>query len=69
MTDLSAAIPGISLDVSTAQRLVRLLDMLGSAHDGEVANAGRMADSLIRKHGLSEQESLRTILQKWKGAR
>jgi hypothetical protein len=53
MTDLSAAIPGIPLDVSTAQRLVRLLGMLGSAHDGEVANAGRMADRLIREHGLT----------------
>ena len=53
MTDLSAAIPGIPLDVSTAQRLVRLLGMLGSAHDGEVANAGRMADRLIRERGLT----------------
>ena len=42
-----------SLDASSAQRLVRLLGMLGSAHDGEVANAGRMADRLIREHGLT----------------
>jgi hypothetical protein len=43
----------LSLDASSAQRLVRLLGMLGSAHDGEVANAGRMADRLIREHGLT----------------
>jgi hypothetical protein len=43
----------LSLDASTAQRLVRLLGMLGSTHDGEVANAGRMADRLIREHGLT----------------
>jgi hypothetical protein len=34
----------LSLDASTAQRLVRLLGMLGSAHDGEVANG---------EHGLT----------------
>ena len=43
----------LSLDASSAQRLVRLLGMLGSAHDGEAANAGRMADRLIREHGLT----------------
>jgi hypothetical protein len=54
MTDLSAADNNtwvvamtatnavLSLDANSAQRLVRLLGMLGSAHDGEVANAGRM---------------------------
>jgi hypothetical protein len=54
MTDLSAADSNtwvvamtatnavLSLDANSAQRLVRLLGMLGSAHDGEVANAGRM---------------------------
>ena len=40
-------------DVSSAQRLVRLLGMLGSAHDGEVAAAGCMADRLIRERGLT----------------
>jgi hypothetical protein len=29
-------------------RLARLLGMLGSAHDGEIANAGRMAARLIK---------------------
>jgi hypothetical protein len=41
--------PVLSLDASAAQRLVRLLGMLGSAHDGEVATAGRMADRVIRE--------------------
>jgi hypothetical protein len=50
MTATNATIP---LDASSAQRLVCLLGMLGSAHDGEVANAGRMADRLIREHGLA----------------
>ena len=34
-------------------RLVRLLGMLGSEHDGEVANAGRLADRLVRELGLT----------------
>jgi hypothetical protein len=42
-----------SLDVTTAQRLTRLLGMLGSEHDGEVVNAGRMADRLVRERGLT----------------
>jgi hypothetical protein len=34
-------------------RLTRLLGMLGSAFDGEVANAGRLADKLVRNAGLT----------------
>jgi hypothetical protein len=34
-------------------RLTRLLGMLGSAFDGEVANAGRLADKLVRSAGLT----------------
>ena len=34
-------------------RLARLLGMLGSAFDGEVANAGRLADKLVRSAGLT----------------
>lgn len=34
-------------------RLVRLLGMLGSDHDGEIANAGRMAHRLVQSLGLS----------------
>src|SRR5215208_437186 len=33
-------------------RLTKLLGMLGSAHDGEVAAAGRAADRMIREAGL-----------------
>jgi hypothetical protein len=33
-------------------RLVRLLGMLGSDFDGERANAGQMADALVRSLGL-----------------
>jgi hypothetical protein len=42
-----------ALDHHYAERLVRLLGMLGSEHDGEVVNAGRMADRLVRQHGLT----------------
>ena len=34
-------------------RLIRLCGMLGSAHDGERANAARMADKLVREAGLT----------------
>jgi hypothetical protein len=37
-------------------RLIRLLGMLGSSHNGEVANAGRMADRLVRDAGLTWQD-------------
>jgi hypothetical protein len=33
-------------------RLAKLLGLLGSAYDGEVANAGRLADKLVRGAGL-----------------
>jgi hypothetical protein len=33
-------------------RLIKLLGMLGSAHDGERAAAGLKAHELIRRHGL-----------------
>lgn len=36
----------------TRTRLVRLLGMLGSAHDGERANAAALADRLVRNAGL-----------------
>lgn len=36
-----------------AQRLAKLLGMLGSAHDGEVIAAARQAEKLIRKHGAT----------------
>lgn len=34
-------------------RLVHLLGMLGSDHDGERANAGRLADRMVRTAGLT----------------
>jgi hypothetical protein len=40
------------LDPSAADRLVKLLGMLGSHHDGERANAARLADALVRERGL-----------------
>jgi hypothetical protein len=40
------------LEADEATRLVRLLGMLGSAHDGEVLNAARMADRFVRERGL-----------------
>jgi hypothetical protein len=34
------------------ERLIKLLGMLGSAHDGERAAAGLKAHEFIRRHGL-----------------
>lgn len=42
-----------SLDPSTKSRLVKLLGMLGSAHDGEALTAGRLADRLVRQANLT----------------
>jgi len=39
-------------------RLVRILGLLGSDHDGEVANAGRMADRLIKDRGYTWDEMI-----------
>jgi hypothetical protein len=41
------------LNVDTRLRLARLLGMTGSAHDGEVVNAARLADRLVRENGLT----------------
>jgi len=35
-----------------AEHLVKLLGLLGGDHDGERANAGRMADDFVRQFGL-----------------
>ena len=45
-----------SLDPSTKNRLVKLLGMLGSDHDGERANAAHAADKLLRQNGLTWRE-------------
>jgi hypothetical protein len=42
-----------SLAEADRDRLTRLLGMLGSAYDGEVANAGRLADRLVRGAGVT----------------
>jgi hypothetical protein len=44
-------------------RLARLLGMLGSNHDGEVASAGRMAHRLVATHKLSWDELLKNGTQ------
>lgn len=38
------------------ERLIQLLGMLGSAHDGEVLNAGRLAQRFISDHKLTWEE-------------
>jgi hypothetical protein len=37
-------------------RLVKLLGMLGSAYEGERANAAALIDRMIREHGLTWQQ-------------
>jgi hypothetical protein len=41
------------LDPQQVDRLAKLLGMLGSDRDGEVVNAGRAADRLVRSAGLT----------------
>jgi hypothetical protein len=45
-------------DELNRERLSNLLGMLGSAHDGEIANAGRAAHAMIREAGMSWPEVL-----------
>jgi hypothetical protein len=40
------------------ERLIKLLGMLGSAHDGERAAAGLKAHELLRRHGLTWSDIL-----------
>src|SRR3954454_2454639 len=42
---------GMSAEIDRA-RLAKLLGVLGSDHDGEIAAAGRAADRLVRQAGL-----------------
>ena len=44
------------LTPALAAKLVKVLGMLGSAHDGEVAAAGRRADAMVKGAGLSWDE-------------
>jgi hypothetical protein len=43
----------IPLNPSAIERLLKMLGVLGSAHDGERATAGLKAHELIRRHGLT----------------
>ena len=43
-------------------RLRKLCGMFGSAHDGEIANAARMADRMLREAGLGWGDVLQTAL-------
>jgi hypothetical protein len=42
----------MKLDPRNLERLVKLLGMLGSNHDGERAAAALKANALVREHGL-----------------
>jgi hypothetical protein len=44
---MSAVLPGVE-----RVKLVKILGLLSSEHGGEVANAGRLADNLVRERGL-----------------
>jgi hypothetical protein len=50
------------LTPSDRTRLVKLLGMLGSAHDGERASAGLLATRLLRDRGLSWDDLLQPRL-------
>jgi len=43
----------VTLNEADRTRLIRLLGMLGSDFDGERANAGAMANRLVRERGLT----------------
>ncbi len=50
---MSASREIATFDPAAKVRLARLLGMLGSDHDGEVANAGRLAHRLVTGCGLT----------------
>jgi len=51
-----------ALAPDTASRLIRVLGMLGSAHDGERAAAGLMAHRIIAGAGLTWETALAPLL-------
>lgn len=51
-----------TLAASDRDRLTRLLGMLGSDYPGEVANAGRLADRLVRAAGLTWRDVITPAL-------
>jgi hypothetical protein len=42
-----------ALTPSSRDKLIKLLGMLGSNHDGEAANAGRLANSMLKAAGAT----------------
>ncbi len=42
-----------------AKKLVMVLGMLGSAHDGEIASAGRRASEMLQKAGLTWRDVIK----------
>jgi len=50
------------LHPTNRERLVKFCGMLGSDHDGERANAARMADKLVRDAGLTWQHVIGAAL-------
>lgn len=46
------------MDLEKRRRLIALLGMIGSAHDGEILNAARLAQRLIGSEGLTWEEVL-----------
>ena len=47
---------GAHLSPALASKLVKVLGMLGSAHDGEIAAAGRRANAMVKRAGLTWDE-------------
>lgn len=43
-------------------KLAKLLGMLGSAHDGEIAAAGRKANALVKAAGITWEEAIKPVV-------
>ena len=46
-------------------KLSKLLGMLGSAHDGEAASAGRLADAMIRDAGMMWPDFIKAVEERF----
>jgi hypothetical protein len=46
------------LDPAAREHLCKLLGLLGSAHDGEIAAAGLKAHQFVNEHGLSWHDAI-----------
>jgi hypothetical protein len=51
----------MAIPSDVAERLVKLLGMIGSIHDGEALNAARLADRLVREAGLTWTDVIGTV--------